>query len=196
MRVVSKQLANTNASEDKRMDHMEMVEKLRQHANVTYEEAKAALESANWDMLDAMIELERRGKVRAGAAYETGSTRGAQYEKVNATASAKRENNGWKNFCASVCALFSKSCKNSFRVTRNDSELITVPLLVMVILMIVCFWILLPVLVVALFFNCRYSFVGPDFKDESVNRAMGKATDAAASIKETFASAADEGESK
>ena len=175
------------------MDHMEMVEKLRQHANVTYEEAKAALESSNWDMLDAMIELERQGKVRAGAAYETG---GAQYEKVNATASAKREHNGWRNFCASVRSLFSKSCKNSFRVTRNGNELITVPILVMIVLMIACFWILLPVLVVALFFNCRYSFVGPDCKDESVNRAMGKATDAAESIKETFTSAAGEGESK
>lgn len=178
------------------MNHMEMVEKLRQRANVSYEEAKAALESAEWDMLDAMIELERQGKVRAGAAYDTGSDGGAQYEKVHATASAKREHTGWKNFCQSVRALFRKSCQNSFRVMRNGSELITVPILVMIILLIACFWILLPVLVVALFFNCRYSFAGPDFRDESVNRAMGKATDAAESIKETFVAKANDGEAK
>lgn len=169
------------------MDHMEMVEKLRQHANVSYEEAKAALEATNWDMLDAMIELEKQGKVRSGAAYNTDRTaHGQQYEQVHATASAKREHTGWKNFCAGVSSLFSKSCKNSFRVSRNGNDVITVPILVMILLMIACFWVLLPVLVVALFFNCRYSFVGPDCKDESVNRAMGKATDAAESIKETF----------
>ena len=178
------------------MDHMEMVEKLRQRANVNYEEAKAALEKTNWDMLDAMIELEKQGKVRAGTSYDTGSAREGQYEKVNATASAKREHTGWRNFCASVRSLFRKSCQNSFRVTRNDAELITVPILVMIVLMIACFWILLPVLVVALFFNCRYSFVGPDFKGESVNRAMGKATDAAESIKETFVSAANDGQNQ
>lgn len=174
------------------MDHMEMVEKLRRHANVSYEEAKAALEAANWDMLDAMIELEKRGKVRAGAAYDTGSgNQGAQYEAVHATASAKREHTGWKNFCSGVKSLFTKSCKNSFRVSHNGNEVISVPVLVMILLLIPCFWVVLPVLVVGLFFNCRYSFVGPDFKDDTVNRAMGKATDAAENIKESFTSAAN-----
>ena len=63
------------------------------------------------------------------------------------------------------------------------------PILVMILLLIPCFWIVLPVLVVGLFFNCRYSFVGPDFKDDAVNRAMSKATDAAENIKESFTSA-------
>ena len=34
------------------MDNFEKVEKLREHANVTYEEAKEALENSNWDILD------------------------------------------------------------------------------------------------------------------------------------------------
>ncbi len=45
------------------MDNFEKVEKLREHANVTYEEAKQALENSNWDILDAMIYLEQGGKV-------------------------------------------------------------------------------------------------------------------------------------
>ena len=36
------------------MDNFEKVEKLREHANVSYEEAKQALENSNWDILDAM----------------------------------------------------------------------------------------------------------------------------------------------
>ena len=46
------------------MDHFEMVEKLRAKANVSYEEAKAALEASDWDMLDALVLLENEGKVK------------------------------------------------------------------------------------------------------------------------------------
>ena len=44
------------------MDQMEKVDRLRERANVTYEEAKAALEANNWDLLDAMVALEKEGK--------------------------------------------------------------------------------------------------------------------------------------
>ena len=45
------------------MDHLEMVEKLREKANVSYEEASAALEKCNWDLLDALLLLESEGKL-------------------------------------------------------------------------------------------------------------------------------------
>ena len=51
------------SKEEKTMEHIEMVEKLMEKANVSYAEAKQALENNNWDMLDALIELERQGKV-------------------------------------------------------------------------------------------------------------------------------------
>ncbi len=44
------------------MDNFEKVEKLREKANVTFEEAKEALEEANGDLLDAMIIFEKQGK--------------------------------------------------------------------------------------------------------------------------------------
>jgi len=40
-----------------------MVETLREKANVSYEEAKAALEASNWDLLDAIVLLEGEGKI-------------------------------------------------------------------------------------------------------------------------------------
>ena len=46
------------------MERMDMVEMLREKANITYEEAKTVLDEANGDLLDAMILLERRGKVQ------------------------------------------------------------------------------------------------------------------------------------
>ena len=56
------------------MEQLEKVEKLRERANVTYEEAKEALEASNWDLLDAMVYLEKNGKTQ-GPARETYSTK-------------------------------------------------------------------------------------------------------------------------
>ena len=44
------------------MDHLEMVEVLRDRANVSYEEAKAVLEETNWELLDAMVAIEKARK--------------------------------------------------------------------------------------------------------------------------------------
>ncbi len=47
------------------MDNLEKVEKLREKTGVSYEEAKQALEACNYDVLDALIYLEKKGKVKA-----------------------------------------------------------------------------------------------------------------------------------
>ncbi|MDR2615905.1 MAG: ubiquitin, partial [Oscillospiraceae bacterium] len=47
------------------MATLEQVEKLRERANVSFEEAKAALDEADGDLLDALILLEKQGKTAA-----------------------------------------------------------------------------------------------------------------------------------
>ena len=47
---------------------LEQVEKLRAHANVSYEDARAALEATGGDMLEAIIRLEKEGKTRSHTA--------------------------------------------------------------------------------------------------------------------------------
>ena len=47
------------------MDIFEKVEKLVEKAGVSYEDAKAALDKAEGDLLDAMILLEKEGKAKA-----------------------------------------------------------------------------------------------------------------------------------
>ena len=45
------------------MERNEMIEVLMRKANVSREEAQEVLEICNWDLLDSVIYLERRGKV-------------------------------------------------------------------------------------------------------------------------------------
>ncbi len=45
------------------MEKLKLVDKLKNKANISYEEAKDVLEKSNWDMLEAMLYLEAHGKV-------------------------------------------------------------------------------------------------------------------------------------
>ena len=47
------------------MENYQKVEQLVSKAGCSYEEAKTALEANGWDMIDAIVSLEREGKVKA-----------------------------------------------------------------------------------------------------------------------------------
>ena len=46
------------------MDTLEKIDRLRERANVTYEEARDALAQSGDDLLDAIVLLEKQGKVK------------------------------------------------------------------------------------------------------------------------------------
>ena len=46
------------------MELLEKVEKIREKTGVSYEEAKAALEACDEDVLDALVYLENQGKIK------------------------------------------------------------------------------------------------------------------------------------
>ena len=77
---------------DYKMDNLEKVEKLVDKACVTYEEAKAALEQADGDLLDAMIILEKGGKTKAPkqSTYSTQYEEQAQYVSVATQVESER----------------------------------------------------------------------------------------------------------
>lgn len=180
------------------MDHIEMVEKLRQKANISYEEAKAALEANNWDLLDAMIALEKQGKVHDDpSTYSTADkAEDAKYQPVNATASAKDKNDGFHNFWESCKEIFHKSWVNKFCVSKNGVHAVEMPIILFIALLIFGFWIVLPLMIIGLFFGCRYLFVGEDIKSEDVNNVMSKATDCAQEIKDSIKINVDEAANK
>ena len=63
---------------------LEMVEKLREKSNVSYDEAKTALEASNGDLLDAIVLLERKGKVAPPASGGRYSTADGNYGEAQA----------------------------------------------------------------------------------------------------------------
>ena len=167
------------------MDHFEMVEKLRAKANVSYEEAKAALEASDWDILDALVLLESEGKVKDSEPAKEYTTQ----EKADETWTKSTVNtnggfsDGLEKMWDWVKQAFQKGNHNQFVINRRGDELIAMPITVMALLMI-CFWpFSMIVLFVGLFLGCRYSFRGPDVANK-VNDVMGRAQEKAANAVE------------
>lgn len=160
------------------MDHFEMVEKLRERARVSYEDAKAALEATDWDLLDAVVYLEKEGKVAGqdAASYTTREEpRPEPAKHVDTRGTLTR-----------VFDLFVKGVnwmtRVQLEVRRKGKLLFSLPLIAVALLMALTFWVTIWVMVIALFFGVSYRFKGFDGED-GINRAMDKAADVAEQIK-------------
>lgn len=189
------------------MEQFEKVEKLREKANITYEEAKAVLEECGWDLLDAVVKLEADGKMgapakggepenaeAAGSAYF--STTGSQEEEIPKSPqqlvesyqhyqqSKQEKGKGiFQSLWDGVKYIVKKGCDNKFIARRHGEVLLDIPVLLLVILMIGFFWILLILMGVSLFFGFSYSFAGPELGRDDINDMMGKATTVAENLK-------------
>lgn len=165
------------------MTNFEMAELLREKANVSYEEAKCALELSNWDLLDAMLLLEKEGKVDADAAAAYSTKKEEKQEKEK----PRRESNvrsALRWLFDALRKLVRIGNSNYLVVTHKEKEHISLPVTVAAILLICFFWATAAVLAVGLFCGLRYSFRGPNLGKDSINDAMNRAADAAENVKE------------
>ena len=177
--------------------NLELVEKLVEKTGLSYTEAKAALERTDWDILEAIILLETEGKVQNGKTthYTTDNENRDAGEQKQSTAGkqSKEKNAAGENFKKSAKSfgdwlkeVFDKGNKNCLVMHKNSEKKIELPVTAFLVLLIFCFWVVIPLMIVALFFGCRFSFSGQELGKDSVNSAMGKATDFADNIKSEF----------
>ncbi len=170
------------------MDQMEKIETLREKTGCTYTEAKAALEASNGDLLDALCWLEQRGKSMVVGAYSSTAQEPPQEEpKTQKPPEEGAFERGFKALWEGIIALIRRGNRNHLIMQdKQGKQAISLPVTIFVVLLIAAFWVVLPLMVVALFFGCRFSFSGPELGREDLNSAMGKATDFADDIKKEF----------
>ena len=173
------------------MDNLEKVEKLRERANVSYQEAKAALEENNWDLLDAMVALEKAGKTNSPRQeqYSTSYDQQEEYIPViqKVIEQEERQPRPGKTIGGAIRKFFRICRDNSFCINHRDSNMIRLPLLAAVVILLFTWKVAIPVMLVALLFGFRYSFEGKDELKEA-NAFMESASNAAESLREGFTS--------
>ena len=180
------------------MTTIEQVEKLRAMANISYDEAKAALDAANGDLLEAVIDLEKQGKVNAptGGGYfssEKAPDSSGEGCKYNCGEQQTKYSNSGETFtdlmkkCGKFCLkMIRKGNENSFEVLKGEESKASAPVTAFALLLVFAPWITIPLLVIGLFFGFRYRFNGPDLSRNTVNDAMNKAADAAVNLKKSI----------
>ncbi len=172
---------------------LEQVEKLREKANVSFEEAKAALDATNGDLLDAIIYLEKQGRVNAPAGGGYYSSQYTDEEKRSSgDAGYKKPNNGsafkdmMGKFGRFLIKVFRIGNTNFLEAQKNGEVLFDCPVTALILLLIFFFWAVVPLFILSLFFGFRYSFVGNEMGIEPVNKVMEGASSTAEDIKKNF----------
>lgn len=171
------------------MDQLEKVEKIREKTGVSYEEAKAALEAAGGDVLDALVYLENEGKIKKPdvSVYSTKSEPSPEFKEATETYT-KTESQSFgdllKKFLQWCGKMIDKGCHNFFIVSKNGEDIITIPVIVLVLLAVITFSLILILLLVGLFFGFHYRFEGAITKTVDVNMACDKAAEAVESLKD------------
>lgn len=172
---------------------LEQVERLREKAGVSFEDAKAALEAARGDMLDALIFLEKQGKVAppAGNGYYSSQSAPPPEEQAIPHNREKKQTgesffdmlSRFGRFCA---MLLDKGNHNYLQAERKGNIIFSLPVTVIVLMLLFLFWVVIPLFLVSLFFGFRYRFSGRELGKDSVNRVMDSASDAVEGLKKSI----------
>lgn len=187
------------------MDKLEKVEKIREKTGVSYADALEALDICKGDILDAIVYLERSGKIDNGktARFSSADSENKGSERLaNATAEYDRstENttvgDGVDSFFEWCKKIFRKSIDTKFTVNKRDKEVIQVPVLVLVIALIFGFWVVVPLMVIGLFFDFRYHFDGVDKVTVDVNGFCDRAAEGASNMRHGSSKAAENGSNR
>ena len=200
------------------MDNYQKVEQLVNKAGCSFEEAKAALEGCGWDMLDAVISLEREGKVKKETAEfkaeepieiipevsaDKISGNSSQqitysYADDNAGNQGSKESKGGSKESPKRARRFFQRIKsilmnNRMTVLRgNGQQILNLPIWIPVIALICFFWATLGLAVIAMIFGCRFHFEGEDLGKTNINDTMDKATDYAEKVKKDLSKKAND----
>jgi len=174
---------------------LEMVERLKEKADVSYRQAKEALEYSGGNLLDALIYLEEKGSIPrdAGAYYSTKrETPPPPAEPLPAELPEKAKKQGAPRAPrpprskGRVRRFFHTLRRwlvdNELEIWRRSQPITALPVLILVLLLCCAPYITIPILVLGLFLGFRYRFSGPDLDRDEINDVMGSVADTAADL--------------
>ena len=147
------------------MERMDMVETLRNKAQVGYEEARDALERTDWDLLEAVVLLEKEGKVeQVHAAPKSEHTeQGGQSAPHNQNAQKATE--ALENAGEFVGNLVNKGNRKHLELTKEGRTTLSIPLTVLALVLLLFFWLAVPAAVIAWLVGYRFRLVDKPVKE-------------------------------
>lgn len=141
--------------------NLEQIEALRERANVSYAEAKEALEMCNGDLVEALIYLEKNNKVNSSKC------------NVNSVGI-------WEM----IKKIIRKGNSTRFVIKKDEREVLSMPVTVAVIAAIVATPLVVIGLVLAIATSHRFRFESKNGDGMEINKTLDKVSEAVDSAKQ------------
>ena len=177
------------------MEKLKLVDKLKNKANISYEEAKDALEKSNWDMLEAMLYLEAHGKVQKPSlsifyTNESKESYNENGEEVNLKKDTNENNfenkNSFEGVFEAICKAID-TCNNIFiEIIRNSRVILKIPFTVLIVLLFFAFWIVIPLMIIGLFFNMEFLVSSKKIDVDKINKVVKETSKVVKDVKGKF----------
>lgn len=143
--------------------NLEHIDMLRQRANVSYEEAKDAMERCGGDMVEALIYLEKQNKAKGGYCNNS---------------------NTFDGFVDTVKKLYRKGMETRFVIKKEENNVINVPVNAVLLTTVM----VPPVTIIgglaALFTDHKMRIEKPDGSDSNINKSFEDLSNAANDVKD------------
>ncbi|MBI6012929.1 ubiquitin [Clostridium perfringens] len=177
------------------MEKLKLVDKLKNKANISYEEAKDVLEKSNWDMLEAMLYLEAHGKVEKPSlsifyTNESKESYNENGEEVNLKEDTNENNfenkNSFEGVFEAICKAID-TCNNIFiEIIRNSRVILKIPFTVLIVLLFFAFWIVIPLMIIGLFFNMEFLVSSKKIDVDKINKVFKETSKVVKDVKGKF----------
>ncbi|NRT36225.1 ubiquitin [Clostridium beijerinckii] len=163
------------------MEDYKLVEKLKNEANISYEEAKIALEQSNWDILDAFVYLEEKGKVQKPSVNIFYTNEYKENHKNSLLTNNKNQGNNYNNtkkdntfegIFVKVCKIIDICNNIFFEIKKENKIFLRIPVTVIIVLLIFAFWAVIPLYIVGLFFDFEFSISGNRVEINKINHVL------------------------
>lgn len=129
---------------------IEQVDLLKKRANISYKEAKEALEKFNGDIVEALSYFEEQNKIKS----DISTTSSTFFKKV-------------KN-------LIVKSNKIRFIISNNNKTLINIPVSIAIIVTMIGIHFVIPAIILALIVGCKMKFEKENGEGYDINNKIDK----------------------
>ncbi len=139
---------------------LELIEKLKERANISYAEAKQALEKCNGDLVEALIYLEKEDKIKA----------------------PQKEGKAPSSFWASVKRLVKTCNETKLVISKNNETVINLSLTIVLLVIIFAAPIAFVGLLAALFTRHKMRVEKPGCADMKVNKTFDDISSAVSKV--------------
>ncbi|MEA4925757.1 MAG: DUF4342 domain-containing protein [Syntrophomonadaceae bacterium] len=149
---------------------LELIEMLRERADVSYEEARDALEKCNSDVVEALIYLEKQNKIKTDP-------------KDNSCASG---------FGASVKKAVKTCNETRFQINKNEQNIIDLPVTIGIITTVIAPPLTVVGLLAALFTGHKIRLERPGHEEFKFNKTLDDISNAATKVSAQVADAVNQ----